>query len=112
MPFSGLLLSDSAAAFVASEYEALTQRFQLTLTQQRERDYARLVREVESFRLRLNGDRERFLLIIESQERYVESLEEALRGQDDLNVMEVLSFVGVGALGILIGIVVGIFAGI
>lgn len=111
-PFSGLLLSDSAAAFVASEYEALTQRFQLALTQQRDLDQARLARELESFRLRLNSDRERFLIIAEGQERHILQLEEIIRNQNEPNLVEILSFVGIGALGILIGIVVGFFVSI
>lgn len=112
VPFSGLLLSDSAAAFVASEYEAQAQRFSLTLQQQRQRDYARLVRDSEGFRLRLNGDRQRFLIIAEAQERYIQGLETAIRSQDEPNILEILALVGVGALGVLIGIVIGIFAGI
>lgn len=112
VPFSGLLLSDSAAAFVASEYEALTQRFELALTQQRDLDQARLTRDIESFRLRLNSDRERFLIIVEGQERHILQLEEIIRNQDEPNLVEILSFVGIGALGILIGIVVGFFVSI
>lgn len=112
VPFSGLLLSDSAAAFVASEYEAQIQRFQLTLTQQRDRDFARLTREIETYRLQLNADRERFLIIAQGQERYIANLEEVIRNQEQPNILEILSFVGIGALGILIGIVIGFFAGI
>jgi len=108
VPFSGLLLSDAAAAFVASEYEALTQRFGASLTQQRQRDFARLVHLSETMRLQINSDRERFLIIAENQETYINSLERALSASNEPNVLEILAMVGIGALGILVGIVVGI----
>lgn len=111
-PFSGLLLSDAAAAFVASEYEAVIQRYELALTQQRALDYARLLRDTQILRLQINSERERFLLFAESQERHISSLEAAIAQEGGVDVFQILGLVGAGALGIIIGIVIGIFAGI
>ena len=112
VPFSGLLLSDSAAAFVASEYEAVIQRYELALAQQRSLDLARLARDTSQLRLQINADRERFLIFAESQERYIASLEAMVSQEDQVDVFQILALVGSGALGIIIGIVIGIFAGL
>ncbi|MFA6049922.1 MAG: hypothetical protein WC761_01875 [Candidatus Paceibacterota bacterium] len=107
-PYTGLLLNDPAAAYIVSEYQALGERYGVSLTQQRERDYARLIRDTESMRLQINGDRERFLVIVESQDQYINNLEGiAFQGT---TVTDVLVIVGAGAVGIVIGIIVGFFA--
>lgn len=109
-PFSGLLLSEGAAAYIVTEHQALQERYGVSLTQQRERDFARLLRETETLRLQVNGDRERFLILFESQERYTQDLERMLSNTQETSVVDILAYVGIGAAGVLIGIIVGFFA--
>jgi hypothetical protein len=108
-PFSGLLLSDSAAAFVASEYEAIIQRYELALSQQRAMDLARVIRDSRAYRLQINSERERFRIFAESQERYIASLEASLSQQNQVDVLQIFALVGAGAVGIVFGIIIGIF---
>lgn len=112
VPFNGLLLSDAAAAFIASEYEAIIQRCELSLSQQRARDMARLTRDVHRLQLQINIDRERFLLIFESQERHIALLNEELSRKNNVDIFQILGLIGSGALGVIIGTVVGFFAGL
>lgn len=107
-PFTGLLLNDPAAAYIVTEYQAIGERYGASLLQQRDRDYARLTRDLESVRLERNGDRERFLIVLETQERYIEDLE-GLAFQDN-TITDVLTIGGAAALGILLGIVIGFLA--
>jgi len=105
--FDGLLLSDSAAAYVVSEYAAIQSRYGAALIQQRERDFARLLRDTEVLRLRINGDRERFLISFQSQDTYIRELESV--ALQDNTVMDVLVITGAGAIGVVLGIIVGFF---
>ena len=104
-PVDGILFTDAASAYIVSEYIAIRERFELGLSQQRSRDMARLVRDTDSLRLQINGDRERFRIIIESQDRYIQDLEQL--ANRDTTFADVLLMVGIGAVGVVVGVVVG-----
>jgi len=104
-PINGILFTDAASAYIVSEYIAIRERFELALSQQRSRDMARLIRDTDSLRLQINGDRERFRLLLESQGRYIQDLEQL--ANRDTTFTDVLLMVGIGAIGAVVGVVVG-----
>ena len=111
-PVDGILFSDSAAAFVVVEYMAQRERFTLILEQQRERDQLRLLRDTEMLRLQMNGDRERFLIILETQERYIQDLEELMHTQGNTTMDDVWMILAGGGIGVLVGIVLGLLVAV
>lgn len=104
-PVDGILFTDAAAAYVVSEYTALHDRFQLALTQQHDRDYARLLHDTETLTLQINSDRERFRLLFQGEENYISTLE-TMTHQDNTwhDIWQVL---GAGGIGVLVGVIVG-----
>jgi len=70
-PFAGLLLSDSAAAFIITEYQAQAERFVVALEIQRQKAMARLLLDNQRLTLQINGERERFLVAIRSQQQQI-----------------------------------------
>lgn len=108
-PFSGILLSDRAAAFVLTEHEAMYERFSLALNQQLEMDFARLVRDRNELYLQINTDRARFRLILTTQQRHIEDLNNIIENKNtDFWEKFWLVTGGVGA-GLIIGVITGFF---
>jgi hypothetical protein len=108
-PFAGLLLSDSAAAFVVTEYQALTERFVLTLGLQRQKAQARLLRDNQRLTLQINGERERFIVAIRSQQQQIIDLRTL---NAEANSVWPKVWIGLGSLGVglIVGLVVGLVA--
>jgi len=111
VPFSGILFSDSAAAYVTTEYVALSERFQLALGTQRQMDFARLVLDTNSLRLQINGDRERFFVVLQNQQEQINDLR-ILNAEANSPWQKIWLGLGVGAAGILLGLLAGFFVGI
>lgn len=108
-PFSGILLSDRAAAFVLTEHEAAYERFSLALSQQLELDFARLVRDRNELYLQINSDRARFRLILTTQQRHIEDLNTIIENKNtDFWEKFWLVTGGIGA-GLIVGIITGFF---
>jgi hypothetical protein len=105
-PVAGFLLTDPASAFVITEYEAMTQRFQLALTNQRSRDYARLKLETDTLRLQLNTDRAKFQVILRSYDFEIQDLHNIIKDQNSF-FHNLVPMVAVGSVGIVVGFVVG-----
>ena len=59
-PWTGVLLSPEAMAFILAEYQALQLRAEAALVRQRESDWLRLQLEVGRLRLQLETDRETY----------------------------------------------------
>lgn len=108
-PAAGLFLSDSAAAFVVTEYQALTERFVLTLEIDRQKSFARLLRDNQRLTLQINGERERFLIAIRSQQQQILDLRNL---NEEANSVWPKIWIGLGAtaVGIVIGAIVGYVA--
>lgn len=108
-PFSGLLLSNSAAAFIVSEYQAQAERFVLALQHQRQKAIARLLLDNQRLTLQINGERERFLVAVRSQQQQIIDLRQL---NEEANSVWPKVWIGVGAfsVGALIGIIIGLVA--
>lgn len=108
-PFSGLLLSDSAAAFIITEYQAQGERFSLALEAQRQKATARLVLDNQRLTLQINGERERFLVAIRTQQQQILDLRQL---NEDANSVWPKFWVGLAGFGVgtIIGLIVGLVA--
>lgn len=108
-PFNGILLSDMAAAFILTEHQAMFERFTLALQQQLEIDLARLIRDRDELYLQINTDRARFRLILTTQQRHIEDLNNIVENKNN-NFWEKFWLItgGLGT-GLLIGIITGFF---
>ena len=110
-PAEGLFFTLPVASFILAELENLESRYGVSLAAQRELDTSRLQLSEETWRLRLNGDRERFRIIhtadMAEQQRLLNLVQAAMTENKDFPWTEV--FVGLGAL--FIGIVGGFIAG-
>lgn len=106
-PIDGFLFSDSAAAFITTEYQALSQRFQLTLETQRDRDLARLNLETGLLRLNINSDREKFLLIVRTMDIDIQDLQNIIKEQSS-PFPKLFTIISVGISGVALGFILAI----
>ena len=110
-PVEGLFFELPVASFILAELENLEARYGVSLTAQRDLDMKRLLLDHETWRLRLNGDRDRFRIIhqadLAEQQRLLNLIQTSMTEGKAFPWMEV--FVGIGAL--FIGVVGGFVAG-
>lgn len=107
-PVDGFLFSDPAAAFIVTEYQAINERFTLTLRNQIDRDYARLQRDTLTLRLQNNTDRARMRILYSDQQETVnllnETLEKETSGNYWTNIL-LISAAGLAGASILLNII-------
>jgi len=110
-PADGLFFTLPVASFILAELESLEARYGVSLAAQRELDMKRLSLTEETWRLRLNGDRERFRIIHagdrEEIERLVGLVSDSMTARSDFPWISVIISGGMLLLGIVVGFVSG-----
>jgi len=113
IPADGLFFTLPVASFILAELESLEARYGVSLAAQRELDMKRLSLTEETWRLRLNGDRERFRIIhtadMEEQQRLLNLVQAAMTENKDFPWSAVLFSLGSLAIGIIGGFIAGFF---
>ena len=105
-PFNGFIFNDIGAAFLVTEHQALSQRYEAALLNQRERDFARLTLDTNSLRLQINTDRKTFKVLITSFDQRIQDLQEVVEEENSI-FHDIWTIVGAGSAGIVVGFVVG-----
>lgn len=115
-PWTGVLFSPEAVAFILAEYQALQLRAEAALVHQRDSDWLRLQLEVGRLRLHIESDRETYRIELAGRDREILRLEEAhqaLIDEHSNDFWEDFLMVGGGILGgTVIGLLVGLLAGL
>lgn len=109
-PVDGLFFTVPVASYILAESEAMQNRANVSLTTQRSMAMARIQLVDETWRLRLNGDRERFKLIHDSDQAEINRLMglvgNAMEQPHDFPWTAVLFSLGAFAVGIITGFIV------
>lgn len=110
-PFAGRLLNDEAMSYMHTASVSLEEECTAAIRRQRDRDAARLTLDVGELRLQINSDRDRFRIILDGRDREIRRLlelnTELSHTANEFPWEAVLSGVGAGALGLVIGFVAG-----
>lgn len=106
-----VLFTSDYASFVVTEIVALRDRAERTLIEQRDRDYETLTFLNEQWRIRLNGDRDRFRIIHEVDQAEITRLLGLVERTMERGTSFPWEAVLVGAGGLLIGVIGGFLMG-
>lgn len=110
-PYGGRLLNDEAMSYMHTSSTTLEEECGAAIRRQRDRDAARLSLDVGELRLQINSDRSRFRIILDGRDREINRLlelnTELSRDANEFPWDALLTGVGAGALGLVIGFVAG-----
>lgn len=110
-PYGGRLLNDEAVSYLHNASVSLELECSAAIRRQRDRDAARLSLDVGELRLQINSDRDRFRVILEGRDREISRLldlnEDLTRDTNAFPWEAVLTGIGTGALGLVLGFISG-----
>lgn len=111
-PFAGILLTTEAMAFILAQHEALVQRARAALKQQRTKDQARLMLEVQRRELEIESIRKQHKVEKEALQNQIDSFQEINEDlRNELKTPKWKSFLQIGG-SVILGVAVGLVSGV